>query len=409
VRSSEGTEQLLSVSQYTGVTQRRRSNGGDDPDTRAESLVGYKCVEPDELVVNIMLAWNGSMGVSRYTGIASPAYCVYRFQPEANPWYFHYLLRSMCYKTRVKVLSTGVVESRLRLYTDDLYRLEALVPPLPDQEAIVRYLDYTESRIRSYLRAKQRLLQLQTEQRVVATNQILELPGTRSMRVCEAAERESSPIERDDNRVYTPIGLLNRGRGIFHKMPTLGRELGDSTFFVVREGDFVLSGQFAWEGAVALATQEDAGCVATHRYPILRAKPAVAESAYLLSFFQTSMGQLLLDQHSRGAAGRNRPLNARTLMKERIPIPPLDAQRRISEMVELENRMRRTVARSVELLGEFRTRLIDDIVTGRLDVRDAAAKLPNEHETLTDDDGLSMGDDADELAEEAAILEEVDA
>jgi hypothetical protein len=63
-RSPSGTEQLLRVSQYTGVTQRRRADGADEPDTRAESLVGYKRVEPNELVVNIMLAWNGSMGVS---------------------------------------------------------------------------------------------------------------------------------------------------------------------------------------------------------------------------------------------------------------------------------------------------------------------------------------------------------
>ena len=70
-RSADGSEQLLRVSQYTGVTQRTRADGVDEPDTRAESLVGYKCVEPKDLVVNIMLAWNGSMGVSHFHGIAS--------------------------------------------------------------------------------------------------------------------------------------------------------------------------------------------------------------------------------------------------------------------------------------------------------------------------------------------------
>src|SRR5262249_8021919 len=68
-RSADGKEQLLRVSQYTGVTQRTRTDGMDEPDTRAESLVGYKYVEPNELVVNIMLAWNGSMGVSRFPGL----------------------------------------------------------------------------------------------------------------------------------------------------------------------------------------------------------------------------------------------------------------------------------------------------------------------------------------------------
>lgn len=130
-RSETGTEHLLSVSQYAGVTERKPSDNLEEPDTRAESLVGYKRVDPDELVVNIMLAWNGSMGVSRYAGIVSPAYCVYRFEALAEPWYFHHLLRSPVYKARIKAVSTGVVESRLRLYTDNLYRLIALLPPPP--------------------------------------------------------------------------------------------------------------------------------------------------------------------------------------------------------------------------------------------------------------------------------------
>ena len=52
---------------------------GRTPDIRAESLKGYKRVEIGDLVVNIMLAWNGGLGVSPFRGIASPAYCVYQF------------------------------------------------------------------------------------------------------------------------------------------------------------------------------------------------------------------------------------------------------------------------------------------------------------------------------------------
>ena len=103
-RSTAGKEQLLRVSQYTGVTRRKSVDGSDVPDTRASSLVGYKRVMPSDLVINIMLAWNGSMGVSRYDGIASPAYCVYRFKPGAIPWYYHELLRLPVYKGRIKGL-----------------------------------------------------------------------------------------------------------------------------------------------------------------------------------------------------------------------------------------------------------------------------------------------------------------
>lgn len=78
-RSMSGTETLLSVSQYTGVTPRRSRTGSEEQDTRAESLVGYKVAATNDLVVNTMLAWNGSLGIATADGIVSPAYAVYRF------------------------------------------------------------------------------------------------------------------------------------------------------------------------------------------------------------------------------------------------------------------------------------------------------------------------------------------
>jgi type I restriction enzyme S subunit len=78
-RSLTGQEQLLSVSQYTGVTSRKGREREEEYVSRATSLIGYKQVASNDLVINIMLAWNGSLGVSPCDGIVSPAYCVYRF------------------------------------------------------------------------------------------------------------------------------------------------------------------------------------------------------------------------------------------------------------------------------------------------------------------------------------------
>ena len=102
----------------------------------------------------MMFAWNGSMGVSRYSGIASPAYCVYRFERNAHPGYFHSLLRSPAYKARIKASSTGVVESRLRLYSDDLGRIEAMLPPRDEQAAIVRFLDLANGRLEQAIQGR---------------------------------------------------------------------------------------------------------------------------------------------------------------------------------------------------------------------------------------------------------------
>jgi type I restriction enzyme S subunit len=131
----------------------------------------------------------------------------------------------------------------------------------------------------------------------------------------------------------------------------------------------VLSGQFAWEGAVALAGEEDIGCVATHRYPILRGKPEFLDTAYLWAFFTIRMGDFLLNEHSRGAAGRNRPLNMSSLLKEKIPVPPMQAQLKVVRHVYFEIQFKKTVSESSRLLAEYRTTLISATVIGKIDVR----------------------------------------
>ena len=311
------------------------------------------------------------------------------------------------------VRANGV--TRYGLTHSGIQSVQIPLPPLSEQTAIVRYLDYVDRRIRRYVSAKRKLIALLEEERKNATYEAIQSLDTRSYRLEVVAILAARPIERAGGETYTPIGLYNRGRGVFKKEPRSGNELGDSSFFWVETGDLVISGQFAWEGAIALASEVEHGCVASHRFPILRGKPGISDSGFLLSFFQTAWGQLLLDHHSRGAAGRNRPLNIRTLLKEAISLPPLESQVRISEMLQRESYVRQQVRLSERLLMEYRTRLISDVVTGKVDVREAAAQLPDEDddqdpiaESVLQIHGLDEDlYDADNLEEESAIESEV--
>ena len=261
---------------------------------------------------------------------------------------------------------------------EEAYQRPGPVPPPPEQATIVRYLDHADRRIRRYIRAKERLIALLAEQRKQVTQETILSENCVTLRLEVVADLVERPVKRERNKSYTPVGLYNRGRGIFKKEPRLGGELGDSNFFWIERDDLVISGQFAWEGAIALADDAEHGCVSSHRYPILRGKRNVLNTGFLLSYFQSDWGQVLLDHHSRGAAGRNRPLNARTLMKEHISLPSLQSQMRVSEMLVRETQVRRQVKSWRRLLVEFRTRLIADVVTGKLDVREAADALPAE-------------------------------
>ncbi|VEH06384.1 type I restriction enzyme, S subunit [Corynebacterium kutscheri] len=136
-RSETGDEEMLSVSHLTGVTPRSMKNVTM---FEAESTVGYRLVGQNELVINTMWAWMGALGVSRYEGIVSPAYDVYKFRDldAVNPMYFDCMYRTAAYVQLMKANSRGIWESRLRLYPEIFLRLPSLVPPKETQDRLVK-------------------------------------------------------------------------------------------------------------------------------------------------------------------------------------------------------------------------------------------------------------------------------
>ncbi|MFE2862331.1 restriction endonuclease subunit S [Sphingobacterium multivorum] len=140
-RALDGSGDLLSVSQYSGVQKKADKLNEGDLLTNASTLEGYKVVRKKQLVSNIMLAWNGSLAFSDYDGITSPAYCVYELKANNYYKYFHYLLKTGIYKSEFKRKSSGVIESRLRLYTEDFFSISSILPPIHEQYSIANFLD----------------------------------------------------------------------------------------------------------------------------------------------------------------------------------------------------------------------------------------------------------------------------
>ena len=170
VRSSTGEEELLTVSSERGVVPR---SSATVTMFQAESYVGYKLCWPDDLVINSLWAWGRGLGVSRYHGIVSSAYGVYRLRPPYRDYshYIHRLVRSTPFNFELRVRSKGIWISRLQL-TDEAF-LDALlpVPPVEEQTAIVRFLDHADRRIQRYIRAKQKLIALLEEQKQAIIHQ----------------------------------------------------------------------------------------------------------------------------------------------------------------------------------------------------------------------------------------------
>jgi type I restriction enzyme, S subunit len=159
-----GSEELLSVSHLTGISPRSEKNVTM---IEAESLDGYRIVQPGDLVINTMWAWMGALGVSNIHGIVSPAYAVYRPRPDAefHPPFFNYLYRSTGYVAEMTRWSRGIWSSRLRIYPEVFLRLCTVVPPLDEQRRIAGYLDEQTAQIDTLIAEAESFIKLAKERR----------------------------------------------------------------------------------------------------------------------------------------------------------------------------------------------------------------------------------------------------
>ena len=138
--TGQGDKQVLSVyREYCVVPKDSRD---DNHNVTSEDTSKYKYVRPNDFVINKMKAWQGSMGVSDYEGIVSPAYFVYGFSDDDyNPRYFHYFMRNANNIPEYRRLSGGIREGQWDLSPYDLGNMPVIVPPKAEQNEIVAYLD----------------------------------------------------------------------------------------------------------------------------------------------------------------------------------------------------------------------------------------------------------------------------
>ncbi len=408
-RSTGGQEQLLTVSQYTGVTKRPELASGSGPDTRAETLVGYKRVNINDLVVNIMLAWNGSMGVSAFKGIVSPSYCVYRFSKGAFPQFFHYLLRSPIYKAYIRAFSTGVVDSRLRLYTENLFSLFGILPPLPEQRAIVRYLDHVDDRIRRYVTAKEKLIALLEEERQTVIHRAVtrgldpnvplkpsgvqwlgDVPAHWEVRrLRTVAAMRVSNVDKHVRDDELPVRLCNYVDVYKNDQITQAISFMDATAtpdevekFRLHQYDVLITKDSeTWDdiGVPALVMEPADDLIAGYHLALLRPFRTML-GRYLSRSLQSKLISCQFHVEAKGVTRYG--LTQGGIKSVYVPLPPLPEQTAIVE--HLDNATANIDAaiararRQIDLLREYRARLIADVVTGKLDVRDAATTLPEE-------------------------------
>lgn len=146
-------------------------------------------------------------------------------------------------------------------------------------------------------------------------------------RVGNVLSLQRRSVDIDPLTEYSLIGVYSFGKGIFHREPRRGSELGNYRFFSVAPGDLVLSNIQAWEGAIAYADEHDAGTIGTHRFLTYVPKDERIDTAWAKWFFLSEPGMELIRRAAPGTTIRNRTLAIDRFEALEIPLPPIDEQR----------------------------------------------------------------------------------
>ena len=411
---------LLSVAREKGVFVRSMTDADENHNVIPEDLTNYKVALAGNLVINKMKAWQGSMGIAPCDGIVSPAYFVFDFR-IANHAFGQRLLRSKPYVAHFGQASDGVRVGQWDLSVPGMRQIPVLVPTEDEQAAIVRFLDHANRKIDGFIRAKRKLIGLLNEQKQAIIHRAV--TGTDEVRMVKDKNGNSSfilqpstlpkkpsgipwlgeipvgwemiPIKRIakvlngfafSSEIYTDSGIPLIRIGDVKSEGSVDIEyaaklpadyLGSHSFVEVKKGDLLMAMTGATIGKVAKYTH-DSPSLLNQRVCAFRCRDGRATQEYL---FLVLSSRSYLQQVLLACYGGAQPnISDSTLAGFKMPIAPFDLQVEIVASVAQETGPLTTAItrteREIALMQEYRTRLTADVVTGKLDVREAAARLP---------------------------------
>ncbi len=422
--------ELLSIYTHVGVRPRRSL---EQKGNKASTTDNYWIVMKGDLIVNKLLAWMGAIGVSHYSGVTSPAYDILRSIQDINSDYYHHLFRTKLYLQQFKAWSRGIMDMRLRLYFDEFGQISSIVPPKNEQDQITRYLDWQTSKINKFIRAKKKIIALLKEQKQNIINEAVtkgiysnvkmkdsgvewlgEIPAHWEVRKIKQVAR-FNPSKSESIKdaplsgmvTFLPMEKISTNGDITcdQKLP-LSQIIQGFTYF--KRNDVVVAKITPCfengKGAFLNNLDTTFGFGTTELF-VLRPSEEIS-GGYLRLVLSSTTFLRIGKQHMSGAAGQQRVQSSFIKIFE-IGVPHIKEQNEIVSFIQNELKtIEHTISRAereLELIQEYRTRLVSDIVTGKIDVR--SIEIPD-FEPLEDDWEVQ---DAEEESEDELITEGIEA
>jgi type I restriction enzyme S subunit len=400
-RATGGTVyELLSLSTEHGVRRAAERRGR----AASEDLTNYLRVNVGDLVVNRLVAGQGALAVSVLPGIVSPAYWVLRPKPDVLDTRFcHYLMRSKPVVDAIARVSKFQPPAQFDVLWSDFRTLVVHIPPLDVQRLIGRFLDHADRRIRDAIRAKQKLIALLNEQKQAVIHSAVTRGLDPNVRLKESGldwlgdvpdHWEVSPLRRRwsvtdckhltvpfvDNGI--PLASVREVQSFELSLVSSKRTTEEWYEMLIgggrrpRRGDIIYCRNVSVGAAALVETNEPFAM----GQDVCLIRSREQNQRYLNYYMRSGAMQHQLASLLIGSTFKR--INIADIKGLTVVVPPRSEQDAIAEFLDTElagaDAAIDSGRRQIELLREYRTRLVADAVTGDLDVREAAARLADE-------------------------------
>jgi type I restriction enzyme S subunit len=370
---------LLSVVREKGVVLRDHDKS-ENHNVIPDDLSGYKVVRSGQFVINKMKAWQGSCGVSQYDGIVSPAYFVFDLQGVLSR-FFNYAIRSKRFVDEFGRISSGVRVGQWDLSLEKLKYILFFLPPIDEQNQIVRFLDWKVSLINKLINSKKRQIALLQEQRDVVIQTVFDNLSAKTISCRHIAIFQNGISESGNFFVDGDYPFVNYSDVYKNDiLPNLVKGTAKSNakqqvVYSVLEGDifFTRTSEILDEvGLTSVCFETIEKAVFSGFLIRMRPKHGMLDKNYSRYYFRSKN---VRDYFTKEMNSVIRASLGQNLLKN-LPVilPALSEQKAIAEKLDHEtsafDKLTATIEKEITLLQEFRTRLISDIVTGVIEVKE---------------------------------------
>lgn len=387
-RKPEENAEVVTCFRDGQVTLRknRRTSGF----TESLKEIGYQGVKKGDLVIHVMDAFAGSIGVSDSDGKGTPVYSVCTPITDANNYYFAYLLRELARAGLIQSLYRGIRERSSDFRFDVFAAQYYPVPPRDEQDQIVRYLDWQVSKINKLIHGYQRQIKLLEERKLTVINNAVTkgIASSVRLKMVDSNWTGDIPAHWDFGTIkqhfkirkriageegYDVISITQQGLKVKNVASNEGQIAANyANYQFVYPGDFAMNHMDLLTGFVGLSNMFG---VTSPDYRVFTLEDTEnCDPEYYLYIFQLGYKRKIFYGLGKGAASKGRwRMPAINFNNFGIPIPPIEEQHEIVRYIKEQEEkicvLIEGIEKQIELLKEYRTRLISDVVTGQKDVR----------------------------------------